>query len=176
MIGPDKDARNKLQLRHPATAESFVEIDYGRQSCALELYLLQLGAKKTSLGVEDFQKTRIAILIAQVRKPQGSLQCLHLPVLRRLLFADLSRCNQRIFHFSETCLYVPASEFTFWPSRSRPLTAKKVSEMRIAKVNRSSRGDELGRRSRSWPAYPGSPRRTPIVVCSAQHRSSRRIA
>ncbi len=176
MIGPDKDARNKLQLRHPATAESFVEIDYGRQSCALELYLLQLGAKKTSLGVEDFQKTRIAILIAQVRKPQGSLQCLHLPVLRRLLFADLSRCNQSIFHFSETCLYVPASEFTFWPSRSQPLTAKKISEMRIAKVNRSSRGDELGRRSRSWPAYPGSPRRTPIVVFSAQHRSSRRIA
>ena len=142
-----------------------------RQSCALELYLLQLGTEQASLSVEDFEKTRIAILIAQVRKPQGSLQYLHLPVLRRLLFADLSRCNQRIFHFSETCLYVPASEFTFWPSRSRPLTAKKVSEMRIAKVNRSSRGDEL-RRSRSWPAYPGSPRRTPIVVCSAQHREN----
>ena len=78
-----------------------------RQSCAFELYLLQLGAKKTSLGVEDFQKTRIAILIAQVRKPQGSLQCLHLPVLRRLLFADLSRCNQSIFHFSETRLDGP---------------------------------------------------------------------
>jgi hypothetical protein len=69
------------------------------KSCALELYLLQLGAKETSLGVEDFQKTRIAILVAQVRKPQGSLQWLHLPVLRGLLFADLSHCNQRIFHF-----------------------------------------------------------------------------
>jgi hypothetical protein len=89
MIGPDKDARNKLQLRHPATAESFVEIDYGRQSCALELYLLQLGTEQASLSAEDFEKTRIAILIAQVRKPQGSLQCLHLPVLRR--------CCSRIF-------------------------------------------------------------------------------
>ena len=99
MIGPDKDARNKLQLRHPATAESFVEIDYGRQSCALELYLLQLGAKKTSLGVEDFQKTRIAISYAgsqaarfvAVPAPAGlappvvrgsfALQSKHLPLL-----------------------------------------------------------------------------------------------
>src|SRR5688572_8858016 len=104
MIGPDDDARQPPS-RHPPTAQRFIKIDDGTQSCALELYLLELGAKKTALGVEDLQKTRIAILIAQRRKPQGSLQRLHLPVLRRLLFPDLSRCNQRIFHFSQTRLY-----------------------------------------------------------------------
>jgi hypothetical protein len=104
MIGPDEDARQPPS-RHPATAQRLVEIDDGAQSCALELYLLQLDAEQTALGVEDLQKTRIAIFIAQGRRPQGSLQRLHLAVLRRLLFPDLSRCNQSIFHFSQTRLY-----------------------------------------------------------------------
>lgn len=102
MIGPDEDASNNCNYGTQPPPGALLEIDDGRQSCALELYLLQLGAKKTSLAIEDFQKIPIAILIAQVRTPQGSLQCLHLPVLRRLLFADLSRYNQRVFHFSQT--------------------------------------------------------------------------
>jgi hypothetical protein len=81
MIAPDQDANKNPPLRHPATAERFIEIDDGAQSRALELYLLELGTEQTSLGVEDFQKTRVAILIAQGRKPQGPLQRLHLPVL-----------------------------------------------------------------------------------------------
>ena len=60
MIGRDKDASNNCNYGHRATPKRFVEIDDGRQACTLELYLLQPGTKKTSLAIEDFQKTRTA--------------------------------------------------------------------------------------------------------------------
>jgi hypothetical protein len=71
----------------PSHRPGFIEIDDGAQSSALQLYLLKLGVKRLRCA-SRLPDTRVAVLIAQRGKPQRSLQCLHLPVLRRLFFPD----------------------------------------------------------------------------------------